>query len=170
MQLATDIVKCVQFVANSMKSNKMKNSENSKVDFDLDFFMPYLLNQAAEVTSQAFQAVYKAEYGMTRTQWRVMANLGKRGPMTATEICRLTFIEKTKMSRAVQTLQEKGFLTRMAIAGDRRSEKLSLTANGLIAFRNLGQRAADFDRNLRRRLGPDLAKSLEKTLRALMRS
>jgi hypothetical protein len=55
----------------------MKN--NPSDDFDLDLFLPYLLNQAAEVTSQNFQAVYKAEYGMTRTQWRIMANLGREG-------------------------------------------------------------------------------------------
>jgi DNA-binding MarR family transcriptional regulator len=146
----------------------MNKKPKSNTDFDLDEFLPYLLNQAAEVTSQNFQAVYKAEYGMTRTQWRVMANLGKHGTMTASEICRLTFIEKTKMSRAVQTLEEKGLLARGAIVGDRRSEKLSLTPNGKAQFRVLGQKANAFDLNLRKRLGGDAADKLEKVLRLLL--
>lgn len=148
----------------------MNKNQSEKFEFDLDLFLPYLLNQAAEVTSQNFQAVYKVEYGMTRTQWRVMANLGKHGLLTATEICRLTFIEKTKMSRAVQALQEKGFLKRVAIAGNRRSERLALTAAGVVAFKNLGRRAADFDRGLRARLGLNSAQSLEKVLRILTAS
>lgn len=141
-----------------------------KQNFDLDLFLPYLLNQAAEVTSQNFQAVYKAEFGMTRTQWRVMANLGKKGAMTASEICRLTFVEKTKMSRAVQALQENGFLMRGAIEGDRRSEMLSLTPAGKMAFKTLGKRAIDYDQGLRERLGPVASQSLEKILRLLIGS
>jgi DNA-binding MarR family transcriptional regulator len=146
----------------------MTNKPKSKADFDLGEFLPYLLNQAAEVTSQNFQAVYRAEFGMTRTQWRVMANLGKHGAMTASEICRLTFTEKTKMSRAVQVLEEKGFLLRGLVVGDRRSEKLSLTPNGKAAFRILGQRANAFDRDLRERLGRDVSAKLERVLRLLM--
>jgi DNA-binding MarR family transcriptional regulator len=148
----------------------MNNKRKSKADFDLDEFLPYLLNQAAEVTTQNFQAVYKAEYGMTRTQWRVMANLGKHGTMTASEICRLTYIEKTKMSRAVQVLEEKGFLSRSMIAGDRRSERLSLTPVGKATFRALGQKANAFDLELRKRLGSDVSDRLEKVLRQLMGS
>ena len=97
-----------------------------------------------------------------------MANLGKRGSMTASEICRLTFIEKTKMSRAVQLLEEKGFLSRSSIAGDRRSERLSLTSSGNATFRVLGQRATAFDLDLRNRLGRDAAEKLESVLRILM--
>jgi DNA-binding MarR family transcriptional regulator len=148
----------------------MKHKSTQSEEFDLDQFLPYLLNQAAEVTSQSFQQVYKAEYGMTRTQWRVMANLGKYGTMTASEICRLTFIEKTKMSRAVQVLEDKGFLSRSSIVGDRRSEQLALTQNGKMVFRKLGQKAHEFDTALRERLGSVEAKKLENVLRVLMAS
>lgn len=36
--------------------------------FDIDAFLPYLLNQAAESTSRDFAPVYRSGYGMTRTQ------------------------------------------------------------------------------------------------------
>ena len=57
-----------------------------KDDFDLQYFLPYLLNQAAEEASIAFQKVYKSRYGMLRTEWRVLFHLGRYGAMTATDI------------------------------------------------------------------------------------
>ena len=41
-------------------------------DFDLQDFLPYLLNQAAEASSLSFQHVYKSRYGMLRTDWRAV--------------------------------------------------------------------------------------------------
>lgn len=135
--------------------------------FDLDQFLPYLLNQAAEATSAAFQVHYRAEYGMTRTQWRVMANLGKHGALTAGEICRTTYIDKTKVSRAVMALEQAGLLVRGVVAGDRRQESLTLTKAGQDAFAVLGQRALAFDRALQDRLGAQQAKALADVLRGL---
>jgi len=138
------------------------------VDFDLEQFLPYLLNQAAEVTSRSFQAIYREHYGMTRTQWRVMANLGKFGAMTAKDICVISHVEKTKVSRAVSALEADGFLLRTPSEEDRRAEILSLTDKGRIAFADLGQRAIAYDRDLRHRLGPELTIQLDALLKRLI--
>ena len=138
------------------------------VDFDLEQFLPYLLNQAAEVTSRSFQAIYREHYGMTRTQWRVMANLGKFGAMTAKDICVISHVEKTKVSRAVSALEADGCLLRTPSEEDRRAEILSLTDKGRTAFADLGQRAIAYDRDLRRRLGPELTIQLDALLKRLI--
>ena len=137
-------------------------------EFDLETFLPYLLNQAAEATSKRFQASYKAAYGMTRTQWRVLANLGKFGAMTARDICTISHIEKTKVSRAVAALEADGLLTRSANPQDRRAEFLALTAGGAAVFHDLGQQAIAYDRVLRDSLGADLAQRLDAVLRQLI--
>jgi DNA-binding MarR family transcriptional regulator len=137
-------------------------------EFDLETFLPYLLNQAAEATSKSFQARYKAAYGMTRTQWRVLANLGKFGAMTARDICTISHIEKTKVSRAVAALAADGLLLRTQSPQDRRAEFLSLTAQGGAVFHDLGQRAIAYDRALRSSLGADLAQKLDAVLRELI--
>lgn len=136
--------------------------------FDLGGFLPYLLNQAAEATSRDFQATYRAAYGFTRTQWRVLANLGKFGSMTARDICRITHMDKTKVSRAVAGLETEGYLTRAPSPQDRRAEILSLTAAGRAAFDDLGLRAISYDTALRAELGPDLAGQLDALLRRLI--
>ncbi|EYD74890.1 Transcriptional regulator, MarR family [Rubellimicrobium mesophilum DSM 19309] len=135
--------------------------------FDLDAFLPYLLNQAAEATSRGFAQVYRAEYGMTRTQWRVLANLGRSGAMTASDICRVSHVEKTKVSRAVAALEERGFLARERHGADRRAETLSLRPEGRAAFERLGMLALDYDRALRARLGPEAA-TLARVLREMI--
>ncbi|PLL12172.1 MarR family transcriptional regulator [Tabrizicola sp. TH137] len=137
-------------------------------DFDLEQFLPYLLNQAAEATSKSFHATYKATYGMTRTQWRVLANLGKFGSMTARDICLISHIEKTKVSRAVSGLEEDGLLSRATSPQDRRAEILSLTERGREVFADLGQRALAYDMALRAQIGPEMAAQLDGLLRRII--
>ncbi len=121
--------------------------------FDLETFLPYLLNQAAEATSRAFQAVYRDRYGMTRTQWRVLAHLGQFGSMTARDICARSHIEKTKVSRAVAALEGEGMLARAPSPQDGRAEILTLTSKGAAAHAELGKLALDHDKALRAALG-----------------
>jgi DNA-binding MarR family transcriptional regulator len=137
-------------------------------DFDLEGFLPYLLNQAAEATSKSFHDTYKAAYGMTRTQWRVLANLGKFGSMTARDICTISHIEKTKVSRAVAALEAEGLLSRSISPQDRRAEILCLTERGRVVFADLGQRAIDYDRSLRAKIGPEIAAQLDDLLRRII--
>jgi DNA-binding MarR family transcriptional regulator len=136
-------------------------------DFALDAFLPYLLNQAAESTSRGFAQVYRTGYGMTRTQWRVLANLGRFGAMTAADIGRVSHVEKTKVSRAVAALEAQGWLRREASPDDRRAEILTLTEGGREVFAQLGTQALAYDRRLRERLGPAKFEALAEVLREL---
>lgn len=137
-------------------------------DFDLEQFLPYLLNQAAEATSKSFRTIYRTAYGMTRTQWRVLANLGKFGAMTARDICAISHMEKTKVSRAVVALERAGLLFRTTSPRDRRAEIIDLTDRGRAVFDELGQRAIDYDRALRERIGTQTAAELDELLRRII--
>lgn len=131
----------VDFVTN----NRQIAPVSKKDDFDLQEFLPYLLNQAAEASSLEFQRAYKQRYGMLRTEWRVLFHLGMHGRMTAREIGLRARVHKTKISRAVQKLAERRFLTRTRDAADRRSDQLELTAAGLAAYRDLREVAREHD-------------------------
>ena len=74
----------------------MENSDT----FDLQLFLPYLLNQAAEESSLSFQRVYKDRYGMLRTEWRVLFHLGIFGQMTARDIGLRARLHKTKKNQS----------------------------------------------------------------------
>ena len=116
-----------------------------KTSFDLVDFIPYLLNQAADITSRRFESYYKSKYGMLRTEWRVICHLGRYGEMTAKDICTRARIHKTKVSRAVQALEAKNYLSRTQLPDDRRHEALGLTASGKRVFEDLYHEAARFD-------------------------
>ncbi|MBK0327547.1 MarR family transcriptional regulator [Rhodobacteraceae bacterium F11138] len=136
-------------------------------DFDLQNFLPYLLNQAAEESSLAFQRVYKGRYGMLRTEWRVLFHLGMYGRMTARDIGAQAKIHKTKISRAVQKLAERRFLTRTRDTNDRRLEMLDLTAAGLAAYEDLRVVALQYDAGLAERFSAEQVSLLRRMLREL---
>ncbi|MGB3315543.1 MAG: MarR family transcriptional regulator [Albidovulum sp.] len=119
-----------------------------EADFDLHSFLPYLLNRAAEETSLNFQKVYKDRYGMLRTEWRVLVHLGRYGAMTATEIGKRADLHKTKISRAVARLSERGFLVRKEDGADRRQELLELSRTGQAAYRDLSTAAQEHNAEL----------------------
>lgn len=100
------------------------------MDFDLEAFLPYRLNRAAEGVSLRFALEYRGRYDMTRPEWRTLAALGARGRMTATEIGAHSAMHKTKVSRAVRALEERRWLKRREDEADRRIEHLELTPVG----------------------------------------
>jgi DNA-binding MarR family transcriptional regulator len=122
--------------------------------FDLDEFLPYLLNQSAEAVSDAFQECYRETFSLTRTQWRVMAHLDARDGLTAKEICSRTHEDKVSISRGVAALERRGLLSRAPSGHDRRFEVLRLTMEGRQVFAKLAIRAEKFERDLAAKLGP----------------
>jgi DNA-binding MarR family transcriptional regulator len=142
---------------------------SQKDDFDLQNFLPYLLNQAAEESSLAFQQVYKDRYGMLRTEWRVLFHLGLYGRLTAKDIGARSKMHKTKISRAVQRLEERRFLTRAPDDADRRQEYLELTGQGRTAYRDLHGVAESYDQALSVKLSAEEERVLRGALRKLAR-
>jgi|TARA_B110000046_G_scaffold182672_1_gene217153 DNA-binding MarR family transcriptional regulator len=137
-------------------------------DFDLKDFLPYLLNQAAEETSRKFEPHYKARYGMLRTEWRVIFHLGRYGKLTAKAICDRARMHKTKVSRAVQSLESKGFLQRQRSVDDRRHELLALTPTGDSVFIDLFEEAQKFDADLMSKFTEEDQKALRQMLTAIV--
>jgi DNA-binding MarR family transcriptional regulator len=140
-----------------------------KDDFDLQDFLPYLLNQAAEASSLAFQEAYKGRYGMLRNEWRVLFHLGIYGRMTARDIGRRARMHKTRISRAVAKLEARRFLTRTRDETDRRLEFLDLTTAGRAAYDDLREVATGYDRKLTAPFTPDEAALLRAMLKRLAR-
>lgn len=133
-------------------------------DFDLQHFLPYLLNQAAEQASLGFQTLYKTRYGMLRTEWRVLFHLGHYGEMTAKEICDRGRLHKTKVSRAVAKLETRRFLQRRVLAEDRRAEVLALTGAGRAAYADLSAQARAYDTRLTAGFAPEQVQALRRAL------
>ncbi|MGD9479597.1 MarR family winged helix-turn-helix transcriptional regulator [Shinella sp. G-2] len=137
------------------------------MEFRLETFLPYRLNQAAERVSQRFAAQYRSRYRMTRPEWRALAALGAYGRMTATEIGANSSMHKTKVSRAVRALEDKRWLKRSEDANDRRVEHLELTAAGTRIYGEMIELARDYERDMAALLGAGNLLQLEAGLAAI---
>lgn len=120
------------------------------------------------MVSLDFRPSYKERYGMLRTEWRVVFHLGQRGEMTAKQICDQAALHKTKVSRAVQALEQKRYLTRREAETDRRQEWLALTKSGETVFKELSKQAAQYDARLEHVLGEEKTRVLKSALRQLI--
>ena len=154
----------VDFVTNNCKFMGMCND-----DFDLEDFLPYLLNQAAEAASRSFQSLYKERYGLLRTEWRVLFHLGMYGELTARAISTRASIHKTKISRAVASLETRRYLRRTTNPKDRREAVLTLTPAGTAVYQDLRQVAQGYDAALVAGWSKQTTQDLRKMLRDLAR-
>lgn len=121
--------------------------------FELEQFLPYRLNRAAEFVGLRFAAHYKAKYGMTRPEWRTLAALGSSGRMTSKAVGIHSSMHKTKVSRAVFALEQRRWLKRSQDEADRRLEHLELTAAGQQAYRELIGLARGYQAELEAEIG-----------------
>lgn len=129
--------------------------------FDLESFLPYRLNRAAELISLSFSREYKQRFQMTRPEWRALAALGSVGRMTATDIGVHSNMHKTKVSRAVHALEERRWLRRQENETDRRVEHLELTAQGQKAYREIADLARAYQVSLEKVLGVGAIERIE---------
>lgn len=93
-------------------------------------YLPYRLNLLAELASESTSEVYRRRYGLTRPEWRVLVNLAEVDSLTASELCALVPAHKTKVSRALAALEERGWVTRSTDPADRRVAHATLTRKG----------------------------------------
>ena len=77
----------------------------------LEAFLPYRLNRIAAAVSQDFRSVYGPHHDLTIPEWRVLATLGQFEEMSAKAIGRHSAMHKTKVSRAVQALATRRYLS-----------------------------------------------------------
>ena len=138
-----------------------------KSEFDLHSFLPFLMHHASEKVSLGFREIYRDRYRMTRSEWRVLATLGQYGALTATEIVTHTGLHKTKVSRAVFSIEKRRWLKRRQDETDRRIHRLELTSQGISAFQSLCEAGIAYDRKVRDFLGEDEFKRLSGLLEKL---
>ncbi|MGF6157249.1 DNA-binding MarR family transcriptional regulator [Ensifer sp. KUDG1] len=139
--------------------------------FELNTFLPYRLNRAAEFVALRFAAQYKARYQLTRPEWRTLAALGSTGrAMTATEVGTHSAMHKTKVSRAVALLEKRRWLTRREDENDRRIEHLELTKTGIRAYGELTELAARYQAELDTLIGATGMQALAIGLEAVERA
>jgi DNA-binding MarR family transcriptional regulator len=120
----------------------------NRTDLKLQAFLPYVLNNLAERVSAGLSSIYVDEYNLSIPEWRVLANLAEHRTLNARQIVEFTTMEKSKVSRAVSNLSERGLVMQRRAEGDNRAKDLSLTDDGLSLYRSIVPRVLDWERGL----------------------
>jgi MarR family transcriptional regulator, organic hydroperoxide resistance regulator len=97
--------------------------------FDLDQFLPYLINRAGVRLAVSF-ARDIADTGVALQEWRVLAVLAATGEQRLSDLADLTSIDLSTLSRLVTRMARQGLVARLNGNGDRRERRIALTQKG----------------------------------------
>ena len=115
---------------------------------DLEKFLPYRLSILAQIVSESLHDLYAGPFGLTVTQWRVMAALGRFAPLTASDVGQRIVMDKVAVSRAVSGLMKRGLVERATDRNDRRRASLRLSARGRAMHARIVPLALDYEGRL----------------------
>lgn len=105
--------------------------------FKLDNFLPYQIAVLSSRISAEFARHYRKAYGISVSEWRVVAHLSQADSVSVREIHKRVDMDKPKVSRAASRLEEAGYVTKTVNPKDRRLVELSLTDKGHEMIRTL---------------------------------
>lgn len=112
---------------------KIAESDARPAQYDplvLEDFLPYRLSILSNRVSNAIARIYQRRFGLSIPEWRLIAVVGRFGPMSANEAAERTEMDKVRVSRAVQRMLAAGLLERATDAQDRRRSILQLSPKG----------------------------------------
>jgi len=127
---------------------------------ELEKFLPYRLSVLAQLVSESLHDLYAGPHGLSVTQWRVMAALGRFAPLTASDVGQRIVMDKVAVSRAVAGLIKRGLVERATDREDRRREPLRLTAKGRTVHDQIVPLALGYEAELYAALSPEERQTL----------
>ncbi len=136
----------------------------------LDDYLPYRLSVAANAVSDLIAGAYRARFGLTVPQWRLVAVLGEDGPSTQQGLCARTLMDKVTVSRASAALAGRGLVSRSPNEADGRSHRLRLTLEGRALYGEVAPSALAYEARLLEAFGPAELDAAHALLRRLERA
>tara|TARA_R110002020_G_scaffold36937_21_gene111507 strand:- start:7758 stop:8201 length:444 start_codon:yes stop_codon:yes gene_type:complete len=136
--------------------------------FDLDDFLPYLVNVLGARLSVELGAEYGRRFAISIPEWRVLAHLSQYEHVSVREIYRRVEMDKAKVSRAAARLEAAG-LIRKEVPEDRRLVALSMTAKGRALFAEIAPLALAFEARFLEKLSPGEAAEFRRLVGRLLR-
>jgi len=94
---------------------------------DSDQSFGFLVNDVARLLRQRFDQRAHG-LGLTRTQWRALAHIGRQEGIHQAALAELLEVEPISLARLIDRLEAGGFVERRHDPADRRTRRLYLTA------------------------------------------
>jgi DNA-binding MarR family transcriptional regulator len=120
----------------------------TEAELKLETFLPYRLSVVSNQVSQGIAETYAERFGLSVTEWRVIAILGRFPNSQASQIVERSAMDKVAISRAVRRLLDSGLVYRKRDDSDRRAKPLSLSERGREVFAAIVPAALAYERRL----------------------
>ncbi len=92
-----------------------------------DEYIGFLISDAARLMRTAFDRRVR-KLGLTRAQWMVLTRLHRNAGASQSELADMMEVEKATAGRLIDRLEAKGWVERRVQKGDRRVNRIYLTA------------------------------------------
>ncbi len=120
----------------------------SRNEMQLENFLPAVVRRLADAMAANMSQRITGPFRLTMTEWRILLQLAEHEALTASDVVRYSGMEKSKVSRAVASLEKLGLVERQLAEDDHRVKLLRMTELGLRRYHALVPRALDWEREL----------------------
>lgn len=131
----------------SQKNQKNHSVEQSSL-LTLERYLPYRLSILSNRTSTLVAESYKDRFGLSITEWRIMAVLGEYPGVSADEISVKTQIEKSLISRAISKLLKRNLIQRQISKEDKRRSQIELSTMGFDVYSQIVPLSLKYEQQL----------------------
>ena len=135
----------------------------------LEEFLPYRFSVLTNRISRHLAKAYEKQFGITIPEWRVIANLARFAPMTASDVVDKSSMDKVKVSRAISKLLKSGLIERDTDEQDKRRGQLRLSKAGKDVFEEIAPVALGWEADLLAPLPPEERRTLDEILNKIER-
>jgi|SRR5712664_1221381 len=132
-----------------------------------DDLLNYQLKHLVTIGGAPAIRLCEGRYGVTRSEWRLIAALVEDGPMSPSMLSQRTHIDQARVSKIITDVMAKGLLQRIEHSEDRRRASVGATPAGNRLYAELFPQLAEINRRIMAALDEREALVLEQCLRKL---
>jgi DNA-binding MarR family transcriptional regulator len=127
-------------------------------------FLPYRLSIAANLVSDVIATAYESAFSLRNPEWRVIAIIADKGPLSQQGVCLASRMDKVTVSRAAIALCERELLERHPNPEDKRSHLLVLTETGKALYQQVAPKALELEARIFAGFSREERQTLERLL------
>lgn len=103
----------------------------------LDDLLNYRLQRLFAASGAPVIRLLEGRFGITRREWRLLATLASRGPLSPSGLADECHLDRPRASRAIGSLRAKGLVERGVQRGDARGAQVVLTGAGSALYQKI---------------------------------
>lgn len=133
----------------------------------LDELLNFRLLRLFALSGAPVVRLLEGRHGITRREWRLLATLASRGPLSPSALAAQAHLDRARTSRAIGALVAKGLVVRTVRADDARRAEVAPTPAGQALFDTVFPRIAAINAGLVAVLDDATLQALDRALDAL---